>query len=55
MNGRPTPVTFETDHKDDKRIYLMRAGARIGTVELIDNDHLEISFGFGTARFHRAG
>ncbi|MBB5463075.1 zinc-ribbon domain-containing protein [Paraburkholderia sp. Cpub6] len=55
LGGNGAPVTVETDHADSKRTYLTRAGVRLGTIELIDNDHLQISFGFGTARFHRVG
>jgi hypothetical protein len=53
VDGKGAPVTVETDRADPKRSYLTRGGMRVGTIELIDDDHLQISFGFGTARFHR--
>lgn len=52
-NGHVQPITFETDPNDNKRIHLMRAGMPLGTVELIDHDHFEISDGFKNTRFHR--
>lgn len=53
FDGHSTPVTYEADHQDSKRIHLMRGGIAVATIRLIDNDHIEFSLGFGGARLHR--
>ncbi|WGS51731.1 zinc ribbon domain-containing protein [Paraburkholderia sp. D15] len=57
LQGAPVPVSYEKDRADSKRIRVKIAdGSTLATIQLIDDDHLYLSFGFfGKARFHRVG
>ncbi|ASL42214.1 hypothetical protein bAD24_I01900 [Burkholderia sp. AD24] len=56
LQGAPVPVVYEKDGGDDKRIRVkIKDGTTFATVELIDDDHFYVSFGFGRTRFHRVG